>query len=47
MHQEKIPSIGYNVLELFCVLLCTDSMSDLHNMFEVASACDADIEYQI
>ena len=47
MHQEKIPSIGYNVLELFCVLLYTDYVSDLHKKFQVVSKYDRSTEYEI
>ena len=44
MHEEEIPSSGYNVLEFFCV---PDYLSDLRKKFQVASTYDTKIEYHI
>ena len=41
------PCICRNVLEILCVLLYTEFLSELHEHFQVAFTCDTNIEYQI
>ena len=42
---EEIPTIGLNVLEFFCVSLCTEFLPDLYKRFRVASIHDTNVEY--
>ena len=44
---QEILSIDRNVSELVCVTLYTDSLSDVHKMFQVASTYDTNVEYKI
>ena len=44
---QEIPSIGLNVLELFCVPPNSEFLSDLHKKFQIASMYDTNVEYQI
>ena len=47
IYQNKISSMGLNVLEFFCVSLYTEFLSDLYIKFQVASIHDTNVEYQI
>ena len=47
MHYEDIPLMHRNVLEFFYVPLYTEFLSGLYKKFQVASAYDTNIEYQI
>ena len=47
MNYQEIPSIARNVLELFCVPLYREVLSDLHKKFQVAPTYDTKVNYQI
>ena len=40
MHLQEIPPIRLIGMESFCVLLCTDYLSDYHKKFKAASPYD-------
>ena len=44
IHKQEIPSLGYNVLEFFCVLLHTEFLSNIYKEFHVAFS---NVEYPI
>ena len=47
MYRQKIPSIGGDVFEFFCLPLCRDYLYDLHNKFQLISTYDKKIQFQI
>ena len=38
-HKQEIPSIGRNVLEIFCVSLHAEFLSNVYKKYQVASSC--------
>ena len=46
-HLKKIPPIGRNLLELFCMPQYTEFLSDLYKKFQVVSTNDTNVECQI
>ena len=47
IHQQESLFTGWNVLEVFCVPLYTDYMSDLHKKLKVLFTCGKNVEYEI
>ena len=47
IQQQAIPFIGLNLLEYFCVSLCTEFSSDFLKKFRVTSIYDTNVKYQI
>ena len=47
MQLQEIPHIDHNVLELFCILLYTDYLSDFQKKKVIASPHDTNLKYQI
>ena len=47
MHEEETSCVGRNVLEFFCVPLCTNYLSNFHKEFQVTFTYDTNAEYQI
>ena len=44
---QKNSSLGRDVLELFCIHLYTEYLSDLFKKFQIASIFDTNVECQI
>ena len=47
LHEQEIPSIGCNALEMFCMPLYTDYLFNLHTKFQVVYTYDTSVEQQI